>query len=264
MSSIDHGELAARGLRRPRLAIAALAGFAALVLAAVSLATATGAQAAQNVLLSRGALTAASSSEGAGVGPRFAVDGDRGTRWASQWSDAQWFRVDLGESHPIERVVIDWEAAYAKAFTIAVSDDGASWSTVATVTDGTGGLQELEMIAAGRYVQFTGTERATGYGYSFHEFEVYGDGDPVDPTDPPVWNDEVTHHEFQANCTFSHILPDDPIVFPGQPGASHSHTFVGNTSTNAFSTPETLLASGDSTCTVPQDDSSYWFPTLFR
>ena len=40
---------------------------------------------------------------------------------------------------------------------------------------------------------------------------------------------------FIENCRFSHQAPDDPIVFPGKPGASHQHTFVGNRTTNAFS-----------------------------
>ena len=35
---------------------------------------------------------------------------------------------------------------------------------------------------------------------------------------------------FVENCRYSHQAPDDPIVFPGKPGASHQHTFVGNRS----------------------------------
>ena len=41
---------------------------------------------------------------------------------------------------------------------------------------------------------------------------------------------------FISTCRFSHRAPDDPIVFPGHPGFSHDHSFVGNTSTDAFST----------------------------
>ncbi|WP_199034435.1 DUF1996 domain-containing protein [Glycomyces salinus] len=73
----------------------------------------------------------------------------------------------------------------------------------------------------------------------------------------------VTHHEFQANCTVSHTAGDDPIVFPGEPGASHDHTFLGNTGTDAHTTPESLLSSGETSCLVPADHSAYWFPTLF-
>lgn len=77
--------------------------------------------------------------------------------------------------------------------------------------------------------------------------------------------DDVTHHEFQVNCSVTRRLSDDPIVFPGQPGASHNHTFLGNTTTDAHSTTETLLAagSGATSCLAPDDLSAYWFPTLF-
>lgn len=68
--------------------------------------------------------------------------------------------------------------------------------------------------------------------------------------------------EFLAECTFSHRLPDDPIVFPGLPGASHMHSFFGSTITDAHTTLEDLQAS-DSTCDPAIDLSSYWAPTLY-
>jgi hypothetical protein len=40
-------------------------------------------------------------------------------------------------------------------------------------------------------------------------------------------------NNFYANCRFSHTNDDDPIVYPGQPGKSHPHTFFGNNSTDA-------------------------------
>ena len=72
----------------------------------------------------------------------------------------------------------------------------------------------------------------------------------------------AVHREFQANCSFTHRGPDDPIVYPGLPGASHDHTFLGNPSTNAFSTTESLLKA-TTACTVPADRSAYWMPTMF-
>ncbi|MEV6609338.1 DUF1996 domain-containing protein [Kutzneria sp. NPDC051319] len=79
-------------------------------------------------------------------------------------------------------------------------------------------------------------------------------------------DDVVTHHEFQADCTITHHQPDDPIVFPNQPGASHDHTFLGNTTTNAATTLNSLLAAGTgaTTCLAPDDLSAYWFPTLYN
>jgi hypothetical protein len=67
---------------------------------------------------------------------------------------------------------------------------------------------------------------------------------------------------FISVCGFSHRGPDDPIVLPRQPGYSHDHTFVGNESTNAFSTPA-QLRSAATTCRRPGDKAAYWMPTLY-
>ena len=66
---------------------------------------------------------------------------------------------------------------------------------------------------------------------------------------------------FVGSCSFSHMAMDDPIVYPGQPGASHDHSFVGNTTTNAYSTLRTLRA-GSSTCKRGGETAAYWMPTL--
>ena len=81
--------------------------------------------------------------------------------------------------------------------------------------------------------------------------------------------DPNTHGVFNVNCSFSHRAPDDPIVFPGLPGASHSHDFAGNVDTDASSTPKSLRA-GTTNCEhyAPGtgrkgDQAGYWFPTLY-
>ncbi len=66
---------------------------------------------------------------------------------------------------------------------------------------------------------------------------------------------------FVSGCRFSHRNQDDPIVYPGQPGKSHDHTFSGTDSTNAFSTVATMLG-GSSSCRRPGDTAGYWAPTL--
>jgi hypothetical protein len=67
---------------------------------------------------------------------------------------------------------------------------------------------------------------------------------------------------FHVDCPYSHSAPDDPIVFPGEPGMSHQHDFFGATGTDAFSDAESLLA-GDTTCETRQDTAAYWAPSLF-
>jgi hypothetical protein len=66
---------------------------------------------------------------------------------------------------------------------------------------------------------------------------------------------------FITVCKFSHRKPDDPIVFPGQPGLSHGHTFVGNVTTDAYSTAKSLRGS-PTTCERAEDTAAYWAPTL--
>jgi hypothetical protein len=68
---------------------------------------------------------------------------------------------------------------------------------------------------------------------------------------------------FVENCRFSHQASDDPIVFPGKPGASHQHTFVGNRTTNAFSTFGSLRSSR-TTCMRSDDTAAYWVPALYQ
>ena len=70
--------------------------------------------------------------------------------------------------------------------------------------------------------------------------------------------------EMHANCKPVKQSSDDPLVFPGLPGAAHLHTFIGNTAPTAFSTPESLTKNGASSCEDKKDTASYWFPTLLQ
>lgn len=68
---------------------------------------------------------------------------------------------------------------------------------------------------------------------------------------------------FRVVCTPSHMSNDDPLVFPGQKGATHSHTFFGNTSTNYLTDVGNLSAIGNSTCKGGLiNRSAYWVPSM--
>lgn len=68
---------------------------------------------------------------------------------------------------------------------------------------------------------------------------------------------------FRTVCDVSHFAFDDPIVYPGQPGRSHLHMFMGNTATDAFSTASSIANSGNSTCAGGiANRSSYWVPAV--
>jgi Domain of unknown function (DUF1996) len=64
-------------------------------------------------------------------------------------------------------------------------------------------------------------------------------------------------------CGYSHMSQNDPIVFPGKEGASHLHTFFGNTSVDHNSTVDSLKTNRISTCRGGSiNASAYWSPTL--
>jgi hypothetical protein len=118
--------------------------------------------------------TTASSQENASFPAPNATDGNTGTRWSSAFSDPQWLDVDLGSTRNICGVSLNWETAYGKAFQIQVSNDNSTWTTIYSTTTGTGGIQNLTLSGSGRYIRVYGTVRATQYGYSLWEFDVYG------------------------------------------------------------------------------------------
>ena len=80
---------------------------------------------------------------------------------------------------------------------------------------------------------------------------------------PAVKMRDLKGVNFVSACGFSHRAMDDPIVYPGRPGLSHDHSFVGNATTNAFSTLKRLRA-GATTCRRTADTAAYWMPTLLE
>src|SRR5882757_1314179 len=134
-----------RVLRFGTLLVTLLALFGAYLVS-----TSQQAQAAET-LLSQGRPTLASSVESAAFPAAAAVDGDNGTRWASSFADNQWLRIDLGTAQTINRVLLRWEAAYARGFQLQTSNDGNQWTSIYSTTTGTGGEQSLVVNGNGRY-----------------------------------------------------------------------------------------------------------------
>ena len=131
--------------------------------------------------LARGKTATASSTEGSYIASN-AVDGNSGTRWASLFSDPQWIQVDLAASYEITRVILTWEFASARDYTIEVSSNvNGPWTNFATRTNmGSGERIDncyfYREAPIGRYIRMHGTARTTQWGYSLFSFEVYGVG----------------------------------------------------------------------------------------
>jgi len=72
---------------------------------------------------------------------------------------------------------------------------------------------------------------------------------------------------FRFICGAGQISYNDPVVYPGQAGASHLHQFYGALNVDENSTYASLRATGDSTCNSDGaghalNRSGYWMPAL--
>lgn len=151
------------------------------------------------VNLAQGKNAWASMEESANYAASKAVDGQigAGSRWSAYRSSltpadsfTAWVAVDLGEKYLLDSVVVYWEAAFAKLYSIEISNDSVSWTQVARSTlaslPGNNGhnATDLPDSAKGRYVRLTGLQRGFSYGgYSVLELQVFGR--PI-PTNEPV------------------------------------------------------------------------------
>ncbi len=191
-------------------------------------------------LLSQGKPTTASSTENSTFPASAATDGNTGTRWSSAFSDPQWLQVDLGGTATVSQVVLNWEAAYGKAFQLQTSPDAANWTTIFSTTTGTGGTQTLNVSGTGRFVRMLGTVRGTAFGYSLWEFQVFGSmntGSACSTTDAAL--NRPTTASSTENATF--------------PASAATDGNTGTRWSSAFSDPQWLqvdLGSSQSVCGV--------------
>ncbi|MGN8070137.1 discoidin domain-containing protein [Mucilaginibacter sp. 22184] len=114
------------------------------------------------------------SSSSTNGDPSAINDANPASRWASRYSDGEWVYIDLGKEEVVNGVGLTWEDAYAKAFKIQVSNDANHWHDVYSTTEGRQGEQKITFPEVNaRYVKMQGVERATYWGYSLYNFEVY-------------------------------------------------------------------------------------------
>ena len=108
--------------------------------------------------------------------PAAVTDGFLDTRWSSAFADPQWIAIDLEKPMRVSRMVLDWESAYAKAYSVEVSLNGSDWKEVYQTSAGRGATEGIRFPAQeARWVRITGTQRATRYGYSLREVRIFAD-----------------------------------------------------------------------------------------
>ena len=137
------------------------------------------AQGEAGVNLASGAKVTASSQETADFPAPLAADGDYGTRWSSEYVDPSWLLLDLGSEKTVGAAVVCFETACSSDFRFETSSDGVSFTEAASVegnvSAGIGAPVTVlfrEPIRC-RYVRFVGLSRATQWGHSIYELELY-------------------------------------------------------------------------------------------
>jgi NedA-like, galactose-binding domain/Disaggregatase related/Protein of unknown function (DUF1565) len=134
-----------------------------------------------------GRTTSASSSESTSLVPEMGNDGSSASRWSSSWTDGQWWRVDLGSVRRVDTVSLNWEYAWASSYKIQLSSDGTTFTDAATVSNTAAGWKSTTFAAVdARYVRVLGVTRATTYGISFWDAQVFGPDDASAPPPPTV------------------------------------------------------------------------------
>ncbi|WP_179404415.1 discoidin domain-containing protein [Burkholderia guangdongensis] len=133
----------------------------------------------QTMLLSQGHPASASASYNATLTPDKAFDGNTTTtRWDSPEGlgvDPQWLSVDLGAVKNISSIDLYWDAG-ALVYQIQTSNDNVNWTTIYATSTGVawGHVTLPNLNGRGRYVRMYGTKRATPWGYSLDEMQVWG------------------------------------------------------------------------------------------
>ncbi|MGW6526201.1 DUF1996 domain-containing protein [Streptomyces sp. NPDC054962] len=248
---------------------------------------------AQPARAATGTVQAESYAAQSGVALETTADAGGGQN-AAYLANGDWMRFDNVDLGAAGRLTVSARVASAVGSgTVELRTASLTGPLLAVVqTSPTGGWQNWATLATDVSAHPTGSQtvfavlRSTAPGdfVNINWFSFVGEGDGAAPGWVPVdqakWNAQLAQFramtpapvpagivrvpEFNATCTYSHSKPDDPIVLPGLPGASHMHSFFGNKSTDAFSTPQSLLANTPTSCTPAKDLSAYWIPTLYE
>lgn len=183
-----------------------------------------------NVALNKTAV--ASTSGDNTVTPNFAVDGNTVSRWAvaaaPSVASPQFIYVDLGGRYNICKINVQWNNMndYGIDFTVDISEDAITWTTLNTVTGNSFSvyplLNEFNEHAAGRYVRVNITQ-GVGGNASISEFRVFGvaTNNCIPPTIPAIPVSNITEHSATLNWVGVTGIQNYVVRYKSAPIASY-------------------------------------------
>lgn len=163
----------------------------------------------------------ASSAERGDLSAAAAIDRNDSTRWGSGFTDGEYLTLDFGVSKAITRVRISWENAHASAYLLQVSDDLNNWTTIRSVDNSGGGVEDLTGLSGqGRYLRMQGVKRAGQYGYSIFEIQAFAGTPATVPAEPPVTPPVIPADPTQPGVFIKPVAAtSSPVENPGMSAA---------------------------------------------
>lgn len=167
--------------------IGAMAMAASMILASVQLPP-LAANAAENTNLALSATATASNSE-SGNGIAKINDGNMNTRWSHDVSATSWVKLEWNEAQTMKSFRIYWERKNATTYALQISDDGQTWTDVASRTQAPADTTDtitLDQAVTAKYLRLnvTGIQAMENWqAVSVYELQVFEGDLPDERTD---------------------------------------------------------------------------------
>ncbi|RJX37535.1 hypothetical protein D3P09_21370 [Paenibacillus pinisoli] len=102
------------------------------------------------------------------------VDGKLDTRWSSNADEAiAWICIDFNKVIIFSKIILHWEAAYAKKYRLQTSYDSSNWVEIYSNGEGVGGKVTINVHGEGKYLRIYCEEKGTPFGYSLWNISVF-------------------------------------------------------------------------------------------
>lgn len=158
-----------------------------------------------------------------------AIDGDTASKWSSSRKNTgfdtqeEWISVDLGDISYIDGVNIDWESGCSDDYSIEISDDNKTWTTVKehlkSNTVASTNKHFIDYISfdkalEARYVRIHSFSSRTQYGINIWELKVLGEiKDTTEPEPKPEEINIALNKTSKASSEYLDTKDGDKVYY---------------------------------------------------
>ena len=202
-----------------------------------------------NVALSSNGATATAISEGSYSGntcyAHEAIDGRLDNGWSSDWDMPAWLTIEFDQVYNIDTVAVSW-GSHKHDFTIALSLNGADWTTVKTGTsnnlEGESSVYEIFSITSqnAKYMKITITSTSAPNSHIFQssvdEIEAYQIVSPS-PTAPTGVSASDGTYTDKVRISWNSVSGADSYYVYRAVSSDGTYNSLGSTSNTYYDDP---------------------------